>query len=334
MHLPPRLRRFLRKIAQYAGPIGTSTVLRGCPCPAPVVHAPVPYTASLQFDSTMTLDATPSSWDAYCTDSCHEASSECYVRVWTSENNSLPVAAACDQQNYLQAKVPTSAKPWVDLCTQSCGEEQDCLIGPDRTQNNKVMINCVSWWLNCAGGRSTEGITVAHVPSGASVFGEWLARLATLEAESIPAFRRLAHELAALGAPRSLRRRAARSRQDEARHTRTMTSLARRHGGVPANVVGNEKRLPLRTLEEMALENAIEGCIRETRGASNAYEQAVCARDPEVRGIMRRIANDEMRHAALAWDIHAWAMKRLGVEQRARIARSMQEVARELMTRG
>lgn len=100
-------------------------------------------------------------------------------------------------------------------------------------------------------------------------------------------------------------------------------ALAKRFGGKGAIV--SKERPSIRSLEEMALENAVEGCIRETFGAYVAHIQAEQAKDKEVRGILRRVAADETMHAGLAWEIHAWAMARLGVEARERIAYRMKE---------
>lgn len=323
MNLPSGFRRFLRQIKRYAAPVGAGTVLRGCPCPPAEFHPPAPYTSSIAVDGTTTLDANFSSWEPFCQEKCGMASSECYVRVNTSDGNTMQLATQCNDDTYAhQTSLSTNTTPWLDVCKKTCGAEQDCLIGPDATQNNTVMINCVSWWADCVGGRSTEGISVADGSKEKS-FGAWLGRMATLEAESIPAFRRLKHELAALGAPRKLQRRAARSRRDEKRHTRTISNLARRHGGEPAKIINADERLALRSLEEVALENAVEGCIRETYGAWQAFTQSRESADPEFRAIMARIAKDEMRHAALAWEIHVWAMKRLDRAQQTHITRVM-----------
>lgn len=78
-------------------------------------------------------------------------------------------------------------------------------------------------------GRRTDGAGVAPV-RGPDALGRALAEMAALEAASIPAFARLARELAAHGAPRSLRRSAERARLDEVRHAATMRSLARARG--------------------------------------------------------------------------------------------------------
>ncbi len=105
-------------------------------------------------------------------------------------------------------------------------------------------------------------------------------------------------------------------------------ALAKRFGGKGATVP--KERPPIRSLEEMALENAVEGCIRETFGAYVAHIQAERAKDKEVRGILRRVAADETMHAGLAWEIHAWAMERLSVEARGRIACRMKEAMGKL----
>ncbi len=86
----------------------------------------------------------------------------------------------------------------------------------------------------------------------------------------------------------------------------------------------------MRPLAEIALENAVEGCVRETFGALLAEWQAAHARDPRVRATMRRVARDETRHAALGWRIFDWAQARLGAADRARVERAMVRAVTEL----
>jgi hypothetical protein len=74
-----------------------------------------------------------------------------------------------------------------------------------------------------------------------------------------------------------------------------------------------------RPLYEVALENAVEGCIRETYSALECMWQAEAATDPVVRATMKRIARDEMRHLALAWSVNAWMRQRLSLPERARL---------------
>src|SRR6185295_13249702 len=122
---------------------------------------------------------------------------------------------------------------------------------------------------------------------------------------SIHAFRRLARELRAHGAPSDLVNAARACARDEARHARTMARLARAHGATIDRV--HVEDVGTRDLEAIARENAVEGCVGETYGALLAIWQAEHAADADVRAAMREIAPDEMRHAALAWAVATWA---------------------------
>jgi hypothetical protein len=148
-------------------------------------------------------------------------------------------------------------------------------------------------------------------------FERYLAESARLEAASIEAFRVLRRELAGYGAPRRLLRAASRAARDERRHARIAGALARRFGTVPDPVTVEPR--PVRSLEAIARENAVEGCVRETWGAIMALRQSTHATEPAVRAAMRRIARDEVRHAELAWDVDAWLRPRLARAARRRV---------------
>jgi hypothetical protein len=83
------------------------------------------------------------------------------------------------------------------------------------------------------------------------------------------------------------------------------------------------KRRAVRSLGRLAMENAVEGCVRETYGALLACWQAQSAGDADFRTAMVRIAEDEARHAELAWAIARWAEPRLerGAQRRVKSAR-------------
>jgi len=172
---------------------------------------------------------------------------------------------------------------------------------------------------------SESGVCIGRRPAGlarrkargSTRVGAYLASVAHLEAASVDAFESLAAELAHHGAPPSLLHRADHARRDEVRHARVMRRLACRHGGrFRAPVV--TKGAP-RSLEAIALDNAVEGCVRETFGALVGMWQARAAEDPAVRRAMRRIALDEARHASLAWAIDEWIRPRLDAAARARV---------------
>jgi hypothetical protein len=157
-----------------------------------------------------------------------------------------------------------------------------------------------------------------------------LAAMAHLEAASVPAFARLARELAAHGAPRSLRYETRRAMRDEIRHARLVGSLAEESGGRVPPVRARPARG--RSLEAIAIDNAVEGCVRETFGAVVVAMQAARAEIPGVRRAMDGIAQDEARHALLSWRLAAWLDRRLDIDARARV-RSARSVAVDKLAR-
>jgi len=182
----------------------------------------------------------------------------------------------------------------------------------------------------CPGGRRPEG----YCPPALDSMDEeraFLGSMAHLEHASVGAFRRLRRELSHYGAPKALVRAAERSARDEVRHYRLMRRLLERRGGVakPAGPAPRE----VRRLEDIATENAVEGCVHETYGALLAHRQAAQAADPVLRQAMMRIARDETRHAALAWKIAHWLDGRLTPAARERVRSARAAAARELAER-
>ncbi|MEJ7603660.1 MAG: hypothetical protein WKG01_37580, partial [Kofleriaceae bacterium] len=116
--------------------------------------------------------------------------------------------------------------------------------------------------------------------------------------------------------------------RDEVRHTVMMTHLAKRYGAVPPPA---EVALPeMRTLEALAIENAVEGCVRETWGAVLALWQSRTAADPQIRAAFALIARDEIRHAGLAWEVDRWIRPQLDEPARARVDTARDAAVREL----
>jgi hypothetical protein len=173
----------------------------------------------------------------------------------------------------------------------------------------------------CAVGRRFDGMAKCDLHADSQGVGAFLAEIAYLEAASVFSFERLALELRAYGAPTDLVRRAEMARLDEVRHARLMTAQAERFGSTVPPVVRG--KLAIRSLFEVAMENAVEGCVRETYGALTATVQAHSASDATIRGIMERVAMDETNHAALAWDIADWLRGELSADEQAEITRAM-----------
>lgn len=169
----------------------------------------------------------------------------------------------------------------------------------------------------CLGGRRPEGLAADGAAPARSALGDWLAASAHLEAASIDAFSILAAELEAHRGPASLVRAARTAASDEHRHARVMARLAACHGATPPAV--RLPARPIRDLETIARENAVEGCVRETFAALIAWRQARAAKDPAIRTAMAGIARDETRHAALAWAVDGWSRGFLGAAARRRV---------------
>lgn len=181
---------------------------------------------------------------------------------------------------------------------------------------------------NCAVGRRPHGLQALHGVAARSALARHFVVCAHLEAASVPAFLRLHDELSLHGAPAALQLQAVLSAADEVRHTRAVAQLARRFGGAP--VRPRVAAHPARPLFEVAKDNAVEGCVRETFGALVAHRQSLEAGDTHVAAAHRPIAADETRHAALSWDVHAWAMPKLSRDERAEIARAQREAVATL----
>ena len=212
------------------------------------------------------------------------------------------------------------------IAAENCDADAGKAI-PDK--DGGVLIDC-SICKGVAGRRPAGLLARAHPGREAAsktALGAWLADTAHLEAASVHAFRRLALDLAAHGAPSGLVDACASAIVDEIRHAREVGRLARRFGGRFAKPRIAE--VGARSFFEIARENAVEGCVRETFAALVATWQGQHAL-PEIAEVFARIAEDETRHAALAWSVAEWSMPLLSVEERAAIVAECEDVVREL----
>ncbi|MFT3927088.1 MAG: hypothetical protein QM778_31370 [Myxococcales bacterium] len=179
-------------------------------------------------------------------------------------------------------------------------------------------------------GRRPEGLREPSLHGGPDA-GQFFARAAYFEAASVPAFEKIVCELEVLGAPRELVQKARQAVRDEIQHAERMKTLATRFGAEVAPVEIREH--PLRHAFELALDNAVEGCVHETFAALCATFQSEHARDPQVRWAMASLAEDETRHAGLSWQLAAWLLPQLSPSQRARIRQAQREALENLRNR-
>jgi hypothetical protein len=218
--------------------------------------------------------------------------------------------------------------------------------GKERAKGNDD-ICCYHWFEYCSGRPLREGgeHLVAQVRAGS----DWSSTLAGCEDEldvatrqalaeawladalaehaSVAAFARVTLELMAHGAPPELLSATQSAALDEIEHARHCFALAGRYGGSPVAPGPLSAPAP-RTgdLARLAADTFVEGCVGETIAALVAERALTRATDPEVRTALARIADDEARHAALAWRTLAWALESGGESVRT----TLQGARREL----
>ncbi len=190
----------------------------------------------------------------------------------------------------------------------------------------------------CEGRRPLEH-TEAGDEDCVDIVGRNLAAMAYLEASSVIAFEQLAAWLQGRRAPAELVERCLAAAEDERHHARWLTQLATERGAnvpVPMNsIIANEP-----SVLEVALHNAVEGCVHESFAALMAGMRAKRAGELQLRHVFARLSEDETRHGQLAWDLHDWLIEHLEpadarmVEQRRQEALDrLPERARELQRR-
>jgi hypothetical protein len=139
-------------------------------------------------------------------------------------------------------------------------------------------------------------------------------RVALMEHASIAAFARFTLELLAFGAPAALVQSSSQAMRDEIEHARQAFALASVYAGTPRGPgtldVGGS--LSCVELHASALNAFVEGCVGETVAALEAREASELATDPAVRRLLSRVADEEARHALLAFEFVKWALPQGG----------------------
>lgn len=235
--------------------------------------------------------------------------------------------AVCNEPN-----VTTNAEGYVvkSIDGDGCGNESEILytVTKDGSVRRGTSTSIASSSTPCTAGRQPAQLVVRSTP--------WLQDLAThfaevshLEAAAVLAFENMEAELREFGAPSALLRRVRKARADEVRHAESTRVLAERFGGTPREprCAPHDARP---SLLAFAIENAREGCIRETYGSLVAGYQAKHAKDVDVRAVLTAIAAEELEHATLSWDIAEWVEAKLTPAERALVERARHEAIEDL----
>lgn len=171
--------------------------------------------------------------------------------------------------------------------------------------------------------------------AAAGLDGELRAELAArwsadgqLEHASVASFANFAVELLGLGAPAELIVAAQQAMADEIVHAKLCFALASAYAG---RAIGPDRLVvaglrPAATAEAVASSVFADGCVNETVAALEAAAAAEAAEEPRVRAVLARIAEDEARHAALAWRTLAWLARSGGAGVRSQLRARLAEL--------
>lgn len=188
-------------------------------------------------------------------------------------------------------------------------------------EERRAVVEATSTWSTPIDGEQT----VPTSEEGSLLAQHWTAA-GLMEHASVAAFARFALQLVAVGAPPGLLADTAAAMADEVEHARACFGLARSYG---AQAVGpgpletsDAMNGPqdLATVAELAV---VEACIGETLAAAEAVEALRVAREPQVRCVLSKIAEDELRHATLGWRFVDWALHRLDPRGRERVEHAL-----------
>lgn len=232
--------------------------------------------------------------------------------TWSCTNcNGTPERLACERFTLGD----TACCTWVVIRPgQSCPGRPFLVEGRARTP---AVVEREDWSRPCS--PNIQGLS----PSTRAVLSQAWAAEGCHEAASVASFSRFVLQLMSLGAPSSLIENAQCAMADEVEHARAFFGLARAYGGVSVG----PGQLPIDGALEhasdpiaSAVSLATEGCIAETVSAMQLELAASRATDPEVAGMLSAIAEQELRHAELAWSALAWMLQRGDDSLRAAVA--------------
>jgi hypothetical protein len=170
--------------------------------------------------------------------------------------------------------------------------------------------------------------TLPDDEEGAYLGRRWLED-ARAEYASIWAFRRLAAELAVVGAPPGLVAAALAAADDEARHAAVCleeSGLATALAPLSAEVLRPRLGQREEMLATLAREAWNDGCLGEAIAAARAETARSHARG-SAAAAQTMIARDEAGHAALAWDTVGWLWREGGGHVRDTIAAAFEQSA-------
>ena len=172
----------------------------------------------------------------------------------------------------------------------------------------------------------------ADVEARARLAMRW-AHIGALEHASVASFARFTLQLMALGAPSDLVADTQRAAADEVEHARLAYGLASAYAGrgLGPGALALADAAPRFDPVSVVVALVEEACVGETVGVAEARGRAAHETDPVVQTVLQRIAEDEARHAALAWRSLRWLVEQHGEEVREAAERALERAIGELL---
>jgi hypothetical protein len=144
-----------------------------------------------------------------------------------------------------------------------------------------------------------------------AVLADHWTRVARMEHASVASFARFSLELLALGAPPALVREAHQAAADEVEHARLAFAVASAASGRPVGpgALDLGTAPPAATRKQALVALIREACVSETVGVAEARDAAARCTEPRLKHLLETIADDESRHATLAWKTLGWLLR-------------------------
>jgi hypothetical protein len=300
------MRDFIRLREHLALALLSAPLAFGCGPSTPKTHEPIGNETTVRDPPTAKYADWPTSGGG-----CGGGGTWCGPEQQANEAAGTALADSCPE-NFSHADLyfymdtdATRAAADREMCCYSYSD--GCMKGRPVIEEGQVRVASVrpggAWT-----GRRAFAASELPAPLRAILAQSWLDD-ALLEHASVASFARATLELMAVGAPPDLIADCQRAALDEIRHAEGCFALVERYSGrrlAPGPMTPLSSRPA--TLERLAVDTFVEGCVAETVATLAATRMLSSCQDAEVADLLRRIIRDETRHASLAWRTLAWAV--------------------------
>jgi len=132
------------------------------------------------------------------------------------------------------------------------------------------------------------------------------------EHASVASFALFSQKLLCVGAPPDFVSESHECAMEEVEHAKLSFALASAYSGRSVEPATYESHTMTVVPDLMSLVEGLikEGCVQETLSAFSAARKGAVEKDPAVKYVYSRITGDEAHHAAFAWKVVVWILKR------------------------